>query len=342
LITKTLPPRQSIGWVNGKIHYIDQRFLPDELRIVETDDWKSIAEAIKTLAVRGAPLVGISAAYAVALASIASQDDIRQVIDSLTATRPTAVNLIWALNRMTKIVDKECNGDKLGKVLLSEAISIHKDDQGRCKAIGENGQAVVPYKCNILTICNTGFLATGGEGTAAAIFYQAHDLGKNIHIYAPETRPLLQGARLTVWEITQADIPVTLMVDSAAAGLVAKGEIDLCIIGADRIAANGDTVNKIGSYQLALACRAHDIPFYVAAPMSTVDISCQNGEMIPIEERDPLEVTDIGDKRISAKGASVYNPAFDLVPVDLITGIITEKGVLKPPYQFNKHITTES
>jgi len=335
-----LKPRQSIGWFDGFVRYLDQRILPHEITVVETDEWQNIYDAIKTLAVRGAPLIGISAAYGVAVAvhALPRNGDTRQtaidVIESLSQARPTAVNLIWALKKMRSVVDSTSHDDQLRSALLEQAIDIHDDDIFRCERMADEGQAVVPDECNILTICNTGFLATGGIGTAASTFYRAFDLGKKIHVYACETRPLLQGARLTAWEMSRANIPITLMVDSAAAGFVRQGKIDVCIIGADRIAANGDVANKIGSYQLALACKAHDVPFYVAAPWSTIDTDCPDGDHIPIEERSSEEVTKIGKTIIPPDKISVYNPAFDRVPASLISGVITEKGIHTPPYKF--------
>ncbi len=336
----SLPPRQSIGWFDGKVRFIDQRRLPHEWQVVETDNWETIERAIKTLAVRGAPLIGVSAAYGVAATSVKFKNEtnykqkISGVIDSLLKARPTAVNLVWALTRMRKIVENETGDEALNLNLIREAIDIHEDDKQRCAALADYGQEIVQDKSGIITICNTGFLATGGAGTAAAIFYEAHDSGKDLQVYACETRPLLQGARLTVWEMTNAGVPVTLLVDSASASLAASGKADLCIIGADRIAANGDSANKIGSYTLALVCSAHKIPFYVAAPFSTIDIDCPDGNKIPVEQRDGLEVTHIEGVEIAAKNAKIFNPAFDVVPADLITGIITEKGIFFPPYRF--------
>ena len=335
-----LNSRQSIGWFDGYVRYLDQRILPHEITVIETDEWQNIYDAIKTLAVRGAPLIGISAAYGVAVAvhALPLDRNIRkvaiEVIDSLAQARPTAVNLTWALNKMRLVVDNTTKDDQSCSALLEEAVAIHDDDILRCERMAAEGQTVVPDGSNILTVCNTGFLATGGIGTAASIFYRAFDLGKKIHVYACETRPLLQGARLTVWEMSRANIPVTLMVDSAAAGLARDGNIDVCIIGADRVAANGDVANKIGSYQLALACKANDVPFYVAAPWSTIDTDCPDGDHIPIEERAAEEVTKIDKNTIHPDEISVYNPAFDRVPANLVSGIITEKGIHTPPYKF--------
>ncbi|NQU05432.1 MAG: S-methyl-5-thioribose-1-phosphate isomerase [Calditrichaeota bacterium] len=333
-----LPPRRSIVWNDGLIKFIDQRLLPGEYKVVETDDWAVIAEAIRGLGLRGAPLIGVAAALAVAataVKSLGSLDKILAAIEGLRATRPTAQNLFWALDRMSSVVeDTKAKLDQslLTQALTKEALEILEDDRNRCVRIGENAQSLIKDNARILTICNTGFLATAGDGTALSAVYRAHDEGKSIHVYACETRPLLQGARLTAWELKRAEIPFTLIVDSAAAGLAAKGEFDICIIGADRIAANGDTVNKVGSYQLALACKAHDVPFYVAAPTSTIDTECPDGEHIPIEERSAEEIFNIRGKMIAPEGVNVRNPAFDLVPIDLITGIITENGVEKPSF----------
>ncbi|MCF7811409.1 S-methyl-5-thioribose-1-phosphate isomerase [bacterium] len=332
-----LPPRRSIIWDDNHIRFIDQRLLPKEYRIIETDDWQVVAEAIKGLGLRGAPLLGVAVALAVAATAVktsGSSDKITTAIDGLRKTRPTAQNLFWALDRMSKIVEEAIN-TKLDQSLLTqsivnEALEILEDDRNCCSYIGGNAQSLIKDNARILTICNTGFLATAGDGTALSAVYRAHDDGKNIHVYACETRPLLQGARLTAWELKQAGIPFTLIVDSAAASLAAKGEFDICIIGADRIAANGDTVNKIGSYQLALACEAHNIPFYVAAPTSTIDFKCMNGDYIPIEERPAEEVFNIRREIITPEGINIRNPAFDLVTADLISGIITENGVEKP------------
>lgn len=336
---KGLMPRQSIGWFDGKVKYIDQRLLPNELRVVETDDWHVLARAITTLAVRGAPLIGVTAAFAVAAAALkysvnGLKPKLEHVIDSLATTRPTAVNLFWALEAMRNTLNNCKNPESIPSALISKALDIFKDDKSRCDKLGDFGASVIPQNGTVLTICNTGFLAAAGIGTALAAVYRAFDLGKKPHVYSCETRPLLQGARLTAWELKQADIAFDLLVDSVAANLIRGGKVDLCIIGADRIASNGDTVNKIGSFQLALACGNFGVPFFVSAPLSTVDYSCKSGADIPIEERSMEEVIKIGGKRITPKGVSALNPAFDMVPVDMITGIITEKGIFSPPIIF--------
>ncbi len=344
-----LPPRRSIGWQDGNVLYIDQRLLPNEEHVVCTDDWRVMVEAIKTLAVRGAPLIGISAAYMVTLAAyhvpqgIDRREYVAKAMVEIASARPTAINLLWAVGKMREVFEEAGNDPMLADRLLEEALSIHNDDAYRCEQIGANGLEILPDDCNILTVCNTGFLATGGDGTAAAIFYKAKDTGKNIHVFAPETRPLLQGARLTVWEMTRASIPVTLFVDSAAAGLVRDGKVNVCIIGADRIAANGDMANKIGSLQLALICKHYHVPYYVAAPDSTIDRNCPDGKHIPIEQRGGSEILVNGKMsetayrgNIEAKILEIFNPAFDIVPSELISGIITDKGIFQFPFQFDK------
>lgn len=354
-----LPPRRSIDWIDGSIRFIDQRLLPEKVRIIETDDWRVVARAIKGLGIRGAPLIGVTAALAVAATALKYSGSLKKIllaIDGLHQTRPTAVNLFWALDRMRDIAlstlpsDFQGNiktvssplglrggikgGAHLTQTLLNEALFILEDDRRRCRNIGKNAQSLISDGVGILTICNTGFLATAGEGTALAAIYRAHEDKKNIHVYVCETRPLLQGARLTAWELQNDGIPFTLIVDSAAAGLVASGAVDLCIIGADRIAVNGDTANKIGSYQLALACREHRAPFYVAAPTSTIDRECPDGGRIPVEERSSVEVSCVRGRKITPDGIQIRNPAFDIVPSKLIDGIITENGVERQPFDF--------
>ncbi len=336
----TLPPRRSIDWVNGRILFIDQRLLPGKLKIVETDDWHVIAVAIRGLGLRGAPLIGVAAALAVAATAVkyrnsSPQRKVLSAIDGLLETRPTTMNLFWALDRMRDVATQTPDNEDFVKTVVKAGREILKDDRRRCTDLGKHGSSLIQDDANILTICNTGFLATAGEGTALAAVYRAYDRGKKVHIYTCETRPLLQGARLTVWELENAGIPFTLLVDSAAAGLCASGNLDLCIIGADRIAANGDTANKIGSYQLALACREHGIPYYVVAPESTIDRNCHDAGCIPIEERAPEEVSTYNGKKVAPVGTPVWNPAFDVVPAALITGIVTENGIHNPPYSFS-------
>ena len=333
-----LPPRRSIEWDDGRIRFIDQRCLPGKLKVVETDDWFTIDVAIRRLGLRGAPLIGVAAALAVAVAAVKYRDgDVRRevlrAIDGLYAARPTAVNLFRALDKMREICAETPDEGDLTDALVTGALEILEDDRRRCAGIGKHGLVLLRENARVLTICNTGFLATAGNGTALGIIYRAHDAGRNVHVHVCETRPLLQGARLTAWELKNAGIPFTLIVDSAAAGLAAAGKIDICIIGADRIAANGDTANKIGSFQLALVCREHGIPFYVAAPESTIDRACPDGSRIPIEERPGEEITYFQGKQVAPDDTPVWNPAFDMVPAELITGIITENGIQLPPFK---------
>ena len=341
-----LPHRTSIAWNQGRISFIDQRSLPHRGVVIETDDWRVVARAIQSLAIRGAPLIGVAAALGIAVAAVKPAHGnlitrIETALAGLVTARPTAANLFWALNRMHGVLDGSTDSESLVASLVGEALEIQEDDRRRCESIGSLGAELIADGARVLTICNTGYLATAGIGTALGAVYKAVDAGKAVHVFACETRPLLQGARLTVWELTQAHIPVSLLVDSAAAGLIASGGVDLCIIGADRIAANGDTVNKVGSYQLALACKRHQVPFYVAAPRSTVDAKCSDGRSIPIEQRNPIEVGQIDGKTLTVKGVSILNPAFDLVPADLIAGIVTEDGIYSPASLFRKGIGAE-
>ncbi|MFH0765552.1 MAG: S-methyl-5-thioribose-1-phosphate isomerase [Calditrichota bacterium] len=335
-----LPARSAIEWLNERVAYINQRRLPLTFEIVITDDWRRLARAIKSLEVRGAPLIGVAAAYAVALAARrfankrSNRGNLLRTIEALRRTRPTAVNLFWALHKMQMVMERTENTDDIPDALLNAAKALHEDDRRRCEAIAAQGLRLIQPGASILTICNTGFLATGGIGTALGIVYRAFDASLDIKVIACETRPLWQGARLTAWELTQAGIPFKLIVDSAAPWTIARGMVDICIIGADRIAANGDTANKIGSYGLALACREHNIPFYIAAPLSTVDPGCSDLRNIPIEERADSEVKSWSGKQIAPSEAQVFNPAFDVVPAKLITGIITEGKVFLPPYSF--------
>jgi len=336
-----LEHRRAIDWINNKVRFIDQRKLPRKLDIIDTDDWRVVAKAIKGLGLRGAPMIGVSAALAVAATAVKFADDPSQrrktltAIDGLYTTRPTAVNLFWALDRMKDVLIQTPDEDNFTEIIVKEAVDIMEDDRIRCSNMGKHGAELIKDGDNILTICNTGFLATGGEGTALNAIYQAHDQEKKIHVYPLETRPLLQGARLTAWELNNAGIPFTLIADSAAAILASTRKIDLCVIGSDRIAANGDTANKIGSYQLALVCKAHGIPFSVVAPESTIDRNCPDGSKIPIEERLATEVGACNGKQIAPTDIDCWNPAFDVTPNNLISSIVTEKGVNYPPFDFS-------
>jgi methylthioribose-1-phosphate isomerase len=285
----------------------------------------------------------VAAAYGVVLGAQQSraekpgpfQKDVAAVIARLRATRPTAVNLSWALDRLAEVARRHSQEppDRVRAALLKEALSLHHEDAERCRRIGQNGHSLVPDEARVLTHCNAGRLATGGIGTALGILYTAHHLGKRLSVYADETRPLLQGARLTAWELSRAGIPVTLLCDSAAGWLMTEGRVDLALVGADRIAANGDVANKVGTYQVAVLCRRHGLPFYVAAPFSTLDLSLSSGSEIPIEERDADEIVRISGRCLAPPSISVFSPAFDVTPAELVTAIVTDRGVCRPPYQ---------
>jgi methylthioribose-1-phosphate isomerase len=333
---------KSIEWLGDRVRFLDQSQLPATERYVETSDYRVIAEAIRSLKLRGAPLLGVAAAYGAALAGLASgakdPGDLRSSVDAaiteLSGTRPTAVNLFVALERMRSAMQRSGASDELRSALVAEACEIHREDQEMCRMIGEHGAALIPSTAAILTHCNTGALATGGEGTAQSVILTAFRQGKSIRVFADETRPVLQGARLTAWELLRHNIDTTLITDSTGPVLMSKGMIDLVIIGADRIAANGDTANKIGSYNLAVAASYHRLPLYVAAPSSTIDRTIPSGDSIPIEQRPPTEITDLFGRRIAPNGVKVYAPAFDVVPAALISAIITEGGVHYAPFSF--------
>ncbi len=335
-------PVTTIEWDNGVVSLIDQTLLPNEVKYIVCDSLESMWEAIKMLRVRGAPAIGIAGALGTVLGvwdSTASTYDkfaeqVQKVTDYLATSRPTAVNLFWALERMRTIVsrNKEKSVAELKQILLAEAQQIIHEDQQTCRAIGKHGMELVHDGDTILTHCNAGGLATSEYGTALAVMFAAHEAGKQISVYADETRPLLQGARLTTWELMQEGIDVTLICDNMAAQVMKEGKIDCVIVGADRIAANGDAANKIGTYGLAILAKEHKIPFYVAAPTSTLDMTLATGDMIPIEQRGVEEITEGFGKRTAPKNVAVYNPAFDVTPARLIDGIITEYGVARKPY----------
>lgn len=324
-----------------KLRFIDQTKLPLEEIYIETDDHEIVADAIRRLSIRGAPALGVAAAYAVALAAIKCKsnpvfyDSVTNAIDFLKSTRPTAVNLFWALGRMKNILDSNIQHgiDYTIVRLEKEAITIHDEDIQMCEAIGRNGAELIPNTATILTHCNTGSLATGGSGTAQNVIVTAHKQGKMVKVYADETRPLLQGARLTTWELMKLGIDVTLITDSTAAFLMQQKKIDLVITGADRITSRGFVANKIGTYNLALAAKYHKIPFYVATPTSTIDLKLKDGNEILIEERKPEEITEGLGKRIAPIGVNVFSPAFDITPPELISSIITDMGKIYPPYE---------
>ena len=333
----------TIEWRDGKIRMIDQTRLPAELVYLEYDDVKDVWQAIKRLSVRGAPAIGIAGALGVVVGVQNSEakdfgefySEVERVADYLATSRPTAVNLFWALDRMKRAALADRTGDiaRLKKVLLDEALAILEEDRKVCRQIGKNGAPLLKDGDTVLTHCNAGALATADYGTALAVIYAAVEEGKSISVYADETRPLLQGARLTTWELQQAGIDVTLICDNTAAQVMREGRIDIVITGADRIASNGDTANKIGTYSVAILSNVHGIPFYIAAPISTLDLSLGSGEDIPIEQRSHEEVTSGFGVRTAPEGVKVYSPAFDVTPARYIHGIITEKGIARPPYK---------
>ena len=324
----------------GFVRLIDQTRLPAELIEIECRDVPAVWEAIKALRVRGAPAIGIAAAYGAVLGARSrgalDREEIARSLREATAhlrtSRPTAVNLFWALDRMDKVIAPEAAIDARAALdsLLSEARQIDEEDRAMCRAIGRHGAELVKPGQGILTHCNAGGLATADYGTALAVIFAAHGQGKPLRVFADETRPLLQGARLTAWELQRRGIPVTLICDNMAAQVMKEGKVQMVVVGADRIASNGDTANKIGTYGVALLAKAHDIPFYVAAPSSTFDLAIDDGASIPIELRDPREVTHGFGRQTAPEGVDVYNPAFDVTPAGLIAGIITESGIIRP------------
>jgi len=346
----TTPAIQTVQWApDGALRIIDQRLLPEEYVERDLRTVAEVADAIRTLAVRGAPAIGVAAAMGLA-AAVEAERAVGQITDAaslrrfvhegastLRATRPTAVNLAWALDRMRRALDEDPRDDAaaLAAALRAEAERIRAEDVAMCNAIGAFGRALLKDGMRVLTHCNAGALATAGIGTALAPVYAAQEAGMRIEVYADETRPLLQGARLTAWELARAGVPVTVITDGMAASLMAAGKIDIVLVGADRIAANGDAANKIGTYALAVLAKHHRIPFVVIAPSSTIDPHTASGEAIPIEQRDASEVSHLAGKRVAAAGATVFNPAFDVTPAALITHIVTEDGVLVPPFHFD-------
>ncbi len=325
-----------IEWLpDGRVRLIDQTRLPREETYLETSDYRDLVTAISQMKVRGAPLIGITAAYALALASRQAGGDkdelmsrLRTAAEELHATRPTAANLAWALDRALRVAEEAAGPQSAIDALETEARRIHEEDVAACHAIGANGASLLDAGATLLTHCNTGSLATGGYGTALGVVRAAWEQGKLERVYVTETRPLLQGARLTAWELKREGIPFTLVVDSAAGSLLRRGLVQAVVVGADRIAANGDVANKIGTYTLAVLAGENEVPFYAAAPTSTIDPSTPSGDDIPIEERDAEEVTALAG--VDAKAA---NPAFDVTPHGYVSAIITENGLARPPYQ---------
>ncbi|KKO18801.1 MAG: S-methyl-5-thioribose-1-phosphate isomerase [Candidatus Brocadia sp.] len=340
-----LPTIEWEGDINGRIRLIDQTLLPTELKFVYCEDIKSIWHAIKTLMVRGAPAIGIAGAMGVVLGvkDIQAKDtdaflkELKQVTTYLGASRPTAVNLFWGLDRMERIAreNKDTSVPEIKEALLQEALRIQNEDKIICRQIGENGAGLIKDGSGVLTHCNAGGLATADYGTALAVLFKAKEQGKHIKVYADETRPLLQGARLTAWELVHAGIDITLICDNMAGHVMKLGRVQCVVVGADRIAANGDTANKIGTYSVSILAKEHKIPFYVAAPVSTFDLSITSGNEIPIEERSPEEITNGFGKRTAPEGVKVFNPAFDVTPASHIAAIITEKGVIHSPSREN-------
>jgi methylthioribose-1-phosphate isomerase len=334
---------KTIEWKGDRIRLLDQRRLPGELRYVDCRTPSAVAEAIRNMTVRGAPAIGVTAALGIALSAkrLVScrpgvfRRSMERVCRQMQATRPTAVNLFWAVDRMRGVLNtnRSLDVETMKAGLEEEALRIYREDVEINREIGRCGRALIPEGAGILTHCNAGALATAGFGTALGVLRAAREQGKTFRVFADETRPMLQGARLTAWELVQEKIPVTVVTDNMAGWLMKQGKIDLVIVGAGRIARNGDTANKIGTYGVAVLARFHGIPFYVAAPLSTLDQSLSSGSDIPIEERRAEEVTHIGGRRMAAAGAGVYNPAFDVTPHALIEAIITEKGLIRKPFE---------
>jgi len=333
---------KTIEWRKDRVRILDQRRLPQEVHYFDCKDASSVAEAIRTLAVRGAPAIGVAAAMGIALAASkihsnqphAFRKNLEKVFHKMGQARPTAVNLFWALDRMKKILDQDhsLSVEALKDRLEAEALKIFDEDVEVNRKIAEHGKSLIQDGDRILTHCNAGALATAGYGTALGVVYAAWLEGKRFRVFVDETRPLLQGSRLTAWELMQAKIPVTVITDNMASWVMKKEGIKLVLVGADRIARNGDTANKIGTYGLAILSKWHGIPFYVAAPTSTVDLDLVNGLGIPIEERDPSEVTHVQGKPVAPKGIKAFNPAFDITPQFFIKAIITEKGIIRKPF----------
>jgi len=335
-------PIQAISWSpGGAVRIIDQRALPEAEITRDLESAESVADAIRQLQVRGAPLIGIAAAMGlvagmreqrtVARAEYLSR--LKELASLLGAARPTAVNLRWALDRMLRVAEVTSGGGaELWERLRVEATTIWEEDRAMCRKIGEHGLTILPDGASVLTHCNTGALATGGIGTALAPIYLAHEKGRKVHVYVDETRPLLQGSRLTAWELMHAGISCALITDAAAATLMRQAKVDVVLVGADRICANGDFANKIGTYGLAVLARHHGVPFYCAAPWSSVDVTLAEGDLIPIEQRAPAEVTVMAGRPTAPEGMPALNPAFDVTPARYVTGFITDRGIVQPPF----------
>jgi methylthioribose-1-phosphate isomerase len=334
----------TLTWTPEGVRFIDQTRLPLEESYVLATNYEQVAEIIVTMVVRGAPAIGVSAAYGIALGALHTKaesaerfaPEFEQICKRLAGTRPTAVNLFWAIDRMKALFARLLSsGATLGQIqerILAEAHAMYEEDIAACKTMGAFGGELLPEEGGVLTHCNAGALATCGYGTALGVIRAAVEQGKRIHVYADETRPFLQGARLTAWELMADGIATTVICDNMAASLMRAGKIKAVVVGADRIAANGDTANKIGTYNVAILAREHGIPFYVAAPWSTIDLATATGDAIPIEERPQVEVTHHAGKQLTPHGVGICNPAFDVTPAKYVTAIITERGVLRAPY----------
>lgn len=329
---------ETLRWKNGAIEMIDQRRLPSVMEYVRADDAASVADAIRKMVIRGAPAIGVAAAYGIALEALRLktlsseqfEQQLNQAFDLLAQSRPTAVNLFWALDRMQAVRKSFLAADssQTAQKLLAKAHEIYEEDIRINQAMGDFGAALLPDGARVMTHCNAGALATAGHGTALGVFRSAVSAGKRLSVIACETRPFLQGARLTAWEMVQENIPVTLITDNMAGHMMQTGEVDAIVVGTDRVAANGDVANKIGTYMIAALARRHHIPFYVACPLSTIDLALESGRDIPIEERDPSEVKGFRDCIWAPEGVYIRNPAFDVTPAELVTALITEKGVI--------------
>jgi methylthioribose-1-phosphate isomerase len=335
---------KTVEWTKDGIRMLDQRLLPSEEIYLTLRSYDEVAEAIRKMVIRGAPAIGVAAAMGIALGASQSvgtsvadlDDDLQYICEVMSKTRPTAVNLFWAIERMRQAFQRNIHlkdVEAVKKALVDEALAIFDEDITANRAIGRHGEPLIPDGATVLTHCNAGALATAGDyGTALGVIRGARDAGKKIAVIADETRPYLQGLRLTAWELAKDDIPVTVITDSMAGHVMKSGKIDAVVVGADRIAANGDAANKIGTYMVAVLAREHSIPFYVAAPLTTLDLTLASGEEIPIEERDSMEITHIREHQLAPDGVAVHNPAFDVTPNQFITAIITDKGVARPPY----------
>ena len=330
-----------IDWLGDRVRILDQRKLPDEEVYLELDDCRDVASAITELKIRGAPAIGVAGGYGIALGALKieseQKDDFLKKLDAvmatIAATRPTARNLFWAIQRMKKVVESGNDIHEIKSALLKEAVKIHAEEVEATRKLSQFGTEIIRDGDTVLVHCNAGPLATAGYGTALGIILFAIEQGKKVNVFTTETRPVLQGARITTWELKKAGIPVTLITDSMAGYFMRRGEIDCVLVGADRIAANGDTANKIGTYTLAVLAKENNVPFYVAAPTSTIDSSLASGDEIPIEQRKPEEITHIRGVPIAPKGVEVQNPAFDVTPHRYITAIITEKGIIRAPFE---------